>query len=92
MKSLSVLYISAPACDAQADILFVMDSSGSILAGNYNKMLNFVVNLTRSFNVGPNAVQFGNVIFSDNAREIFDFRKYSDHTDLEKVRDKNQRC
>ncbi|CAG5118377.1 unnamed protein product, partial [Candidula unifasciata] len=73
----------APACDAKADILFILDSSDSININNYNEVLDFVVNLTRSFNVGPQAFQFANVIFSDAAQEAFDFTKHTNHTSLE---------
>jgi collagen type VI alpha len=71
-------------CDAEADILLIIDSSSSILAANYNKMLNFVVTLTQSFNLAASGVQFASIIFSDNAVENFDFTKYANHSELEK--------
>lgn len=74
-----------PTCSvsAKADILFILDSSGSILTDNYKKMLNFVVTLTRNFNFGPNDIQFASIIFGDDAEEIFDFKNYTSRSSLE---------
>jgi len=44
-------------CEAQADIVFLLDSSGSVGSANFQKMKAFVHDMMTSFNIGPNAVQ-----------------------------------
>lgn len=81
----SSLNPAEPDCPAVADILFIMDSTGSIGEGNYKTMLTFVANFTRSFALGPNWVQFSVITFGDNAHNEFSFSKYTTHSALEKV-------
>ncbi|CAG5118378.1 unnamed protein product, partial [Candidula unifasciata] len=70
-------------CEAQADILLILDSSASVGTPNYAKMLHFLVNLTRYFDLGPKAVQFSIIIFGDDAHLEIDFGRYSNHLSLE---------
>ncbi|XP_012942445.2 collagen alpha-1(XX) chain [Aplysia californica] len=58
-----------------------MDSSGSINR-NYDRQLDFAANLTQNFDLGPDDVRFGGVIFSDTAEKLFDLKDYSDHENL----------
>lgn len=69
---------STPTCAAQADIVFILDSSGSIGQTNYNKMLSFVRDVTSKFDIGPNKIQVGVEIFSDRSFIQFHLNKYSD--------------
>ena len=48
---------TAPSCAGQADIVFLLDESGSVGAANFQKMLSFVQNVAKSFTIGPNDVQ-----------------------------------
>ncbi|KAH9496730.1 Collagen alpha-5(VI) chain [Bulinus truncatus] len=66
--------IVEPPCDAQADIVFLVDSSGSIGPKNYRKMLNFTVDLVNQFTIGKNDVLFGSVVFSADAQKWFDLK------------------
>ncbi|KAH9496728.1 hypothetical protein Btru_009230, partial [Bulinus truncatus] len=71
------------ACEAQADIVLVTDSSGSIGPKNYWKVLNFSVELANQFKIGKNAVLFGSVVFSDSAQKWFDLK---DNLNIESLR------
>lgn len=79
-------FTGAADCQAQADILFIMDSTGSIDIGDYNTMLKFVANLTHTFTLGPKAIQFGAIIFADDTHNLFNLGTYTDHLSLEQVR------
>ncbi|XP_059172384.1 collagen alpha-5(VI) chain-like [Physella acuta] len=61
----------APKYAPVADILFVIDSSGSIGDVNYAKVLNFIVVLTEYFNIGLTAVLFSAMLFSDSTQMLF---------------------
>ncbi|XP_075684359.1 collagen alpha-6(VI) chain-like [Rhinoderma darwinii] len=54
-----------------ADIVFVMDSSGSISIEQYNTMKNFIISFVEKSEVGPNNVQFGALKYSDNPQKLF---------------------
>ncbi|CAG5124428.1 unnamed protein product, partial [Candidula unifasciata] len=58
-------------CNGVADILLILDSSGT-----------FVAQLTTNFTVGPRHVQFGLIIFSSSAFIEFNFTRYTSTDDL----------
>ncbi|KAK0047864.1 FMRFamide receptor [Biomphalaria pfeifferi] len=68
-------------CEGEADILLILDSSTSIGRSNYGTLANFAAGLTRNFHIGPDAIQFGAVLFSDNIRNLFDLNHF--HTNDE---------
>ncbi|KAH9505735.1 Collagen alpha-4(VI) chain [Bulinus truncatus] len=72
-------------CRTIADVIFVVDSSGSIGPTNFKKQLSFIANIVASFNVGADDVRIGLVVFSTNAEIWFDLRKYSDLLSLQKA-------
>ena len=43
----------------KADVVFVIDSSGSIKSSNFLKVKNFVKNVVRSFDISNNTVRVG---------------------------------
>ncbi|XP_071173214.1 collagen alpha-1(XIV) chain-like [Mytilus edulis] len=60
-----------PICNAVADIVFVYDTSGSIITDatnpsmNFDKMKEFMINIVNAFNpVGPTGTQFAALCFS----------------------------
>uniref|UniRef100_A0A2C9K6G8 VWFA domain-containing protein n=1 Tax=Biomphalaria glabrata TaxID=6526 RepID=A0A2C9K6G8_BIOGL len=63
-----------PECQAQADVIYVVDASGSIGPKNYKKVQQFTVDIAKSFRIGKNEVQFGSVIFSSVAQKWFDLK------------------
>ncbi|XP_021364449.1 uncharacterized protein LOC110457477 [Mizuhopecten yessoensis] len=58
-------------CGAKADIVFLLDSSGSVGSSNFNKMLHFVQNVSDTFTIGPNDVQVGVDTFSTGHKAEF---------------------
>ncbi|CAL1530811.1 unnamed protein product [Lymnaea stagnalis] len=78
MTSLTVkiktkICIIAPAFKSTANVLFVIDSSGSIGTANYAKELDFVVKVTSMFNVAVNAVNFSAITYSNSIIPLFGF-------------------
>ncbi|XP_053323778.1 collagen alpha-6(VI) chain-like [Spea bombifrons] len=68
---------SKEACsELQADVMFLVDSSGSIGDANYIKMKTFMKNLVNKTEVGPNKVRFGVVQYSDKPNEEFQLDKH----------------
>lgn len=62
----------------RADVVFVVDSSGSIrdnqIEGepdNYQTMIDFMDSIVDDFTIGPDDVQVGLVLFSNNAENTF---------------------
>ncbi|KAL3859113.1 hypothetical protein ACJMK2_009345 [Sinanodonta woodiana] len=74
---------AGPACSAKADIVFVLDSSGSIGSTNYQKMLEFVKNVVQKFDIGDDKIRVGTEIFSDRTYIQFQLNKYFDKAALE---------
>ena len=66
------------ACSSpKADVVFVIDSSGSIGSNNFRKVKNFVKNVVGSFDISNNTVRVGLVQFSSSSVVEFDLLKYS---------------
>ncbi|XP_056376649.1 collagen alpha-6(VI) chain-like [Hyla sarda] len=67
---------SSEVCDkVKNDIMFLVDSSGSIGISNFNKMKEFMKNLVSKTEVGPNNIQFGIVRYSDESMEVLPLNK-----------------
>ena len=62
----------------KADVVFIMDSSGSIGRADYDREKQFVKDLTNVFHVSSNATRVSTIIYSDFPKLIFDFDTYSD--------------
>uniref|UniRef100_A0A8C4LCX1 Collagen alpha-5(VI) chain n=1 Tax=Equus asinus asinus TaxID=83772 RepID=A0A8C4LCX1_EQUAS len=62
--------------DMKADIMFLVDSSGSIGPENFWKMKTFMKNLLAKIQIGPDKTQIGVVQFSTDAKEEFQLNKY----------------
>ncbi|XP_053571723.1 collagen alpha-6(VI) chain [Bombina bombina] len=54
-----------------ADIVFVIDSSGSIDPTEYGIMKDFIISLVNKSDVGPNKVQFGALKYADDPTGLF---------------------
>ncbi|XP_009638499.1 collagen alpha-6(VI) chain-like [Egretta garzetta] len=59
------------------DIVFVMDSSGSISPSQYQAMKDFMIALVKQSDVGPDGVQFGALKYSDDPVVLFYLNKYT---------------
>ncbi|XP_062980913.1 collagen alpha-6(VI) chain-like [Elgaria multicarinata webbii] len=74
---------SEEACkEMKADIMFLMDSSGSIGPDNFEKMKDFMKMLVNKTDVGPDRVQIGVAQFSDINKGEFPLNKYYAKTDI----------
>ncbi|XP_061852896.1 collagen alpha-6(VI) chain [Colius striatus] len=64
------------------DIVFVMDSSGSISPTQYQAMKDFMIALVNKSDVGPDGVQFGALKYSDEPVVLFYLNKYTRKLDI----------
>lgn len=62
-----------------ADVIVVVDASGSVGESNFVEMKNFVSTLVMSMQVGPNTVRVGMMTFSTTPSVIFHLDEYYDH-------------
>ena len=54
-------------CDGQADVIFVMDGSASVLANQYSDAMDFLTELAMSFPMHDDLVNVGMVQYSGSA-------------------------
>uniref|UniRef100_A0A8D0G9L4 Collagen type VI alpha 6 chain n=1 Tax=Sphenodon punctatus TaxID=8508 RepID=A0A8D0G9L4_SPHPU len=74
---------SEGACkDVKADIMFLVDSSGSITTENFVKMKSFMMELVNKSEIGSDQVHVGVVQFSGTSKEEFQLTKYSTKSDI----------
>ncbi|CAD5114775.1 DgyrCDS3819 [Dimorphilus gyrociliatus] len=64
-------------CDL-VDIVFVLDSSGSIKPPNWLRLLSFTKNVTDNFRIGPTFTRVGVVVYGNKAKPVFHLNEYSD--------------
>ncbi|XP_076472877.1 matrilin-1-like [Babylonia areolata] len=75
-------------CLLKVDVVFVVDSSRSIWAPDYHRQLDFLANLTRELDVGPQGTHVAAASFSRGARLDFYLNDFTDVDVLEqKIRD-----
>ena len=67
-----------------ADIVFILDASGSIGSTDYQKMLSFVKRVLSGFNIGPQATQVGLITFDSSPYLQFYLNKYHTKQDVVK--------
>uniref|UniRef100_A0A2I3G2Z0 Collagen type VI alpha 6 chain n=1 Tax=Nomascus leucogenys TaxID=61853 RepID=A0A2I3G2Z0_NOMLE len=68
--------------EMKADIMFLVDSSGSIGPENFSKMKTFMKNLVSKSQIGPDQVQIGVVQFSDINKEEFQLNRFMSQSDI----------
>ena len=64
MKFLFPPLFLEPRCTREIDVMFILDSSGSIGQSNYTTMIEFVSEVARRFQFGSEGARFGVVTFS----------------------------
>ncbi|XP_053400755.1 collagen alpha-6(VI) chain-like [Mercenaria mercenaria] len=62
-----------------ADLIFVLDGSGSEGSANFNRQLHFVSNFTKQFEVGPNNTRVALVSFGTTVHNEFYLNQYMDN-------------
>jgi len=67
------------ACVNEADVVFVLDSSGSIDADDFSQILDFVSRLVDNFDVEGGAIRVGVVTYADDVQSAstFNLNQYS---------------
>jgi len=68
-----------------ADLVFVLDSSGSLKIENWNKVLNFVTGIVRHLDVGRLGTHVGVVYYGSSATLGFHLDKYTTTDDVIKA-------
>ncbi|RXM35450.1 Collagen alpha-6(VI) chain [Acipenser ruthenus] len=77
---------SQEACKkVKADIIFLIDSSGSIVEEDFKRMKQFVENIVKKSDIGVDKVQVGAIQFSYTQKEEFTLNKFSLKTDLQEA-------
>ena len=63
-------------------MVFVMDESGSVGSDNYEMMRQFAIDITDSFEIGPERTRVAWISFATGARVIFNLDSYTDKATL----------
>ncbi|KAG7232267.1 hypothetical protein INR49_009312, partial [Caranx melampygus] len=72
-----------PACEKElADVVFLLDRSGSIATENYKAMLNFTAGIVDSLDVNENFIHIGAAQFSDDPHDEFYLTEFTDKEDV----------
>ena len=58
------------------DLIFVLDSSGSIGSTNFRKVKNFVKDVVGAFEIGSDKTRIGIIQFSSSSRVYFHLNRY----------------
>ncbi|XP_026109723.1 collagen alpha-3(VI) chain-like, partial [Carassius auratus] len=77
-----VILMSRGCTETQADIVLLVDSSGSIGESDFEEVRKFLHFFVDSFNLGPDKVRVGLAQFSDRPYQEFLLGEYSDKGDL----------
>ena len=78
LRKLNLSACSSP----RADVVFVVDSSGSIKISNFKKVRSFVAKVVDAFDISSDKVRVGLIEFSDDAYVEFDLEEYSNTVDI----------
>ena len=69
-------------CKGGADVVFVVDNSGSIGSTNFNTILKFISDIIDGLEIGEKKFQVGIITFHTPVKREFDLDKYQDKKDL----------
>ncbi|CAI9720129.1 Hypothetical predicted protein [Octopus vulgaris] len=73
----SDINLSFVGCEkAVADVMLVLDDSGSVGSKNFAKVKTFAQNIVKSFNIGRNKIRVGAITFSDRVKLQFRLNRY----------------
>nr|XP_026692192.1 zonadhesin-like isoform X3 [Ciona intestinalis] len=63
--------------NAKLDLVFVLDSSGSVQRVNFRLVLDFVKSVVSGFKIGPDGVQVGLARYNSRWKKLWDLNEYS---------------
>jgi Mg-chelatase subunit ChlD len=76
-------FLAVRKCAKKADIVFVVDSSGSIGKKNFQRVRNFLVDFVNNVGrIGPHHIQVGLVKFATSVHEIIKLNGYNNKKTL----------
>ncbi|XP_070177038.1 uncharacterized protein [Littorina saxatilis] len=65
------------ACDTKMDLVFILDSSGSVFPSDFQLMLQFAANVVDAMDISPDGVLVADIVYSSNAEVHFNFNDYT---------------
>jgi len=71
------VFCLSSACASEADVVFILDSSGSLDEPNFNHIKSFVSNLVESLDVDSGKIRIGVVTYSDYAEPRFNLNLHN---------------
>lgn len=81
----SSLGINVSECTASGDIIFILDSSGSVGQDNFYRVLNFTYTTIDGLDIDNGQFRVGVTTFSDTSRLDFNLNDYTTRNDMEKA-------
>nr|KAG5712505.1 hypothetical protein BaRGS_011479 [Batillaria attramentaria] len=69
-------------CRDKMDLVFILDSSGSVSYTDFDLMLHFAADIVDVMNVSSEVVRVADVVYSNTVQVEFDFDDYTDADDL----------
>ena len=69
--------ICFPVCKDKLDLVFVLDSSGSVSQSDFQLMLNFTADVVDAMDVSDDGVKVADIVYSSSAQMEFSFADYS---------------
>jgi receptor-type tyrosine-protein phosphatase Q len=69
-------------CKIKSDVIFVLDTSGSVGSHNFREVINFTLKFVENLNIGPTENQVGVILFNHLGIPIFNLSTYSDKESL----------
>ena len=64
-------------CKDKLDLVFILDSSGSVSYTDFDLMLKFAADVVDVMNVSPNATRVADIVYSSSVMVHFDFDDYT---------------
>ena len=64
-------------CKDKLDLVFILDSSGSVSSTDFDLMLKFAADVADVMNVSPDATRVADIVYSSSVRVHFDFDDYT---------------
>ncbi|XP_071160140.1 matrilin-4-like [Mytilus edulis] len=77
-----ILYTIENCVSDPADIVFLLDESGSVGTRNFDIELQFIAEFAKHYTIGPNDVQMGVISFTTLVTEHFTLKDYANINDL----------
>ena len=69
-------------CPVKTDLVFVLDSSGSVGETNYGRVRDFVENFTMNIPIERLDIQVGVIVFGNEAQVVINLGQYQNKSDL----------